>query len=197
MGDVVECGWVKGCCGKGKKADGKDEEDNIQQYSSSEQLDEKEDLEMIASYNPRNRRVLSNTVPNKSNKKRSRSFDVTAALVSIGMKHVDDKSKKMNAISVTLERPQAVNHHQEGVVRRQQPSVAHEATTSTASATPTSDKGCPRSKMNYAHEWAFLASVCDRVFFWLCLFFILATTLLLFHPLTTSRFFKIPVIDKT
>ena len=52
-------------------------------------------------------------------------------------------------------------------------------------------------QINYSKDWAHLAAVCDRFFFWLCLFFILGTTLLLFHPLTTSRFFKIPVIDKS
>lgn len=60
-----------------------------------------------------------------------------------------------------------------------------------------SKKGTTTDKqINYSKDWAHVAAVCDRFFFWLCLFFILGTTLLLFHPLTTSRFFKIPVIDR-
>ena len=53
----------------------------------------------------------------------------------------------------------------------------------------------PPEKSNYAKDWGHVAAVCDRFFFWLCLLFIVATTMLLFHPLTTSRYFKIPVID--
>jgi len=41
-------------------------------------------------------------------------------------------------------------------------------------------------KVNYARDWAHVAAVCDRFFFWLCLVFIVATTLLLFHPLSTT-----------
>jgi hypothetical protein len=42
----------------------------------------------------------------------------------------------------------------------------------------------PPVKNSYARDWAHVAAVCDRFFFWMCLIFIVATTLLLFHPLT-------------
>ena len=179
MGKVVECGWSHCCCKedrkkkKNKKKEKEEEDDGeeMERCSSSEQLDEHEDMEMIASYDPHSRRTRSDTLPRKH---RSSSFDASAALVSIGMRHLVDPSQQLNSCPHPLQ--------------------AAEATTTTATATPNSDGG--RCKNNYAQEWAFLASVCDRVFFWLCLLFILATTLLLFHPLTTSRFFKIPVIDK-
>ena len=51
-------------------------------------------------------------------------------------------------------------------------------------------------KPDYAKDWVHVAAVCDRLFFWLCLTFIVITTLMLFHPLTTSRYFKIPVLEK-
>ena len=47
----------------------------------------------------------------------------------------------------------------------------------------------------YNRDWVHVAAVCDRFFFWLCLFFIVVSTLLLFHPLTTSRYFKIPMLE--
>ena len=53
------------------------------------------------------------------------------------------------------------------------------------------------TKPNYSKDWIHVAAVCDRFFFWLCLTFIVITTLMLFHPLTTSQYFKIPIIDKT
>ena len=48
--------------------------------------------------------------------------------------------------------------------------------------------------VNYAKEWVHVATVCDRLFFWLCLLFTIITTLLLFHPLATSHYFKLPII---
>lgn len=53
------------------------------------------------------------------------------------------------------------------------------------------------SKQDYTKDWVHVAVVFDRLFFWLCLLFILITTLLLFHPLTTSKYFSIPKLDKT
>lgn len=50
---------------------------------------------------------------------------------------------------------------------------------------------------NFSRDWSHVAAVCDRFFFWLCLVFIVVTTLLLFHPLSTSRFFRIPVLYRT
>ena len=190
---MVKCRWLKKCCKNNKKSLA--EEETIQQYSSSEQLDETEDLEMIATYDPRNRRIQSKTFNSEQPKKaRSKSFDVTAALVSIRIKQREknennEKTKEKNEKTF-------VENHQERPRRRLRTVAVNEASTSTASATPTSERICMAPKKNYSKEWAYLASVCDRVFFWLCLLFILATTLLLFHPLTTSRFFKIPVIDK-
>lgn len=52
-------------------------------------------------------------------------------------------------------------------------------------------------RVNFASDWAHVAAVCDRFFFWLCLLFIAVTTLLLFHPLTTSRFFRLPILERT
>ena len=52
-------------------------------------------------------------------------------------------------------------------------------------------------KPDYAKDWVHVAAVCDRLFFWLCLTFIVITTLMLFHPLTTSRYFKIPILEKS
>lgn len=46
-----------------------------------------------------------------------------------------------------------------------------------------------KPKADYNKDWVHVAAVCDRLFFWLCLMFILVTTLLLFHPLTTSKLF--------
>ena len=51
------------------------------------------------------------------------------------------------------------------------------------------------AQADYAKDWVHVAAVCDRLFFWLCFLFISITTLLLFHPLTTSRYFKIPIIE--
>ena len=53
-----------------------------------------------------------------------------------------------------------------------------------------------KAKPDYAKEWLHVAAVCDRLFFWLCLLFICITTLILFHPITTSRFFKLPLLDR-
>ena len=52
------------------------------------------------------------------------------------------------------------------------------------------------NKPDYNKDWIHVAAVFDRLFFWLCLIFIVVTTLLLFHPLTTSRFFELPALDK-
>ena len=52
------------------------------------------------------------------------------------------------------------------------------------------------AKPDYGKDWVHVAAVCDRLFFWLCLTFIVITTLLLFHPLTTSRYFKIPLLER-
>lgn len=51
-----------------------------------------------------------------------------------------------------------------------------------------------KGKSNFSRDWSHVAAVCDRFFFWLCLVFIVVTTLLLFHPLSTSRLFRIPVL---
>ncbi len=50
-------------------------------------------------------------------------------------------------------------------------------------------------KPDYAKEWLHMAAVFDRFFFWLCLVFIVVTTMVLFHPLTTSKYFKVPSDD--
>ena len=55
--------------------------------------------------------------------------------------------------------------------------------------------GGKHAVVDYNKDWVHVAAVCDRFFFWLCLLFITVTTLLLFHPLTTSRYFKIPIIE--
>ena len=46
-------------------------------------------------------------------------------------------------------------------------------------------------KADYTKEWVHVAAVFDRLFFWLCLIFILITTLILFHPLTTAKYFNL------
>ena len=51
------------------------------------------------------------------------------------------------------------------------------------------------NQKDYSKDWIHVAAVCDRLFFWLCFIFILVTTMLLFHPLTTSKYFKIPIIE--
>lgn len=60
--------------------------------------------------------------------------------------------------------------------------------------TPASSTRPPKKK-DYSEDWVHVAAVCDRLFFWLCFLFIVVTTMLLFHPLTTSRYFKIPMIE--
>ena len=52
-------------------------------------------------------------------------------------------------------------------------------------------------KVDYSKDWVHVAAVFDRLFFWLCLLFILVTTLILFHPITTSKYFKIPALDNS
>lgn len=52
------------------------------------------------------------------------------------------------------------------------------------------------AKIDYSKDWIHVAAVFDRLFFWFCLLFIVVTTLLLFHPLTTSKYFTIPALDK-
>lgn len=54
-----------------------------------------------------------------------------------------------------------------------------------------------KGKMDYSKDWVHVAAVFDRLFFWLCFLLTAVTTLLLFHPLTTSKYFKIPVIEKS
>ena len=53
------------------------------------------------------------------------------------------------------------------------------------------------NNMDYTKDWVHVAAVMDRLFFLLCLLFIVITTLLLFHPLTTSKYFDIPMLDRT
>ncbi len=53
----------------------------------------------------------------------------------------------------------------------------------------------PKPKPNYAKDWAHVAAVFDRLFFWMCLVFIVMTTLILFHPITTMKLFKIPALE--
>ena len=50
-------------------------------------------------------------------------------------------------------------------------------------------------KQDFSKDWVHVAAVFDRLFFWLCLIFIVMTTLVLFHPITTSKLFKIPLLD--
>jgi hypothetical protein len=57
-------------------------------------------------------------------------------------------------------------------------------------ARPTSPTPSKSSAVDYNKEWVHVAAVCDRLFFWLCLLFIIATTLMLFHPLSTSKLFE-------
>lgn len=47
-----------------------------------------------------------------------------------------------------------------------------------------------KEKVDYSKDWLHVAAVFDRFFFWLCLLFIIITTLILFHPLTTSKLFN-------
>ena len=49
-----------------------------------------------------------------------------------------------------------------------------------------------RARVNYSKDWVRVATVCDRLFFWVCLIFIVATTLVLFHPLITARSLETP-----
>ncbi len=51
-------------------------------------------------------------------------------------------------------------------------------------------------KQNFSKDWVHVAAVMDRLFFWMCLIFIVLTTLVLFHPITTSKLFKITFLDK-
>jgi len=53
------------------------------------------------------------------------------------------------------------------------------------------------AKPNYSKDWVHVATVCDRLFFWVCLLFIVVTTLVLFHPLITARYFETPALDAT
>lgn len=48
------------------------------------------------------------------------------------------------------------------------------------------------ARANYSKDWVHVATVCDRLFFWVCLLFIVVTTLLLFHPLITLQYSEIP-----
>ena len=54
-----------------------------------------------------------------------------------------------------------------------------------------------KKKEDYTKDWVHVAAVMDRLFFLLCLLFIVITTLLLFHPLTTSKYFDLPMLDRT
>lgn len=56
---------------------------------------------------------------------------------------------------------------------------------------PFENKKPEESKPDYAKDWVHVAAVFDRLFFWLCLVFILITTLILFHPLTTAKYFSV------
>ena len=61
---------------------------------------------------------------------------------------------------------------------------------------PDSEKDKDKDKkVDYTKDWVHVAAVFDRLFFWLCLIFIVLTTLVLFHPITTSKLFKIPLLD--
>ena len=53
------------------------------------------------------------------------------------------------------------------------------------------------AKPNYSKDWVHVATVCDRLFFWVCLLFIVVTTLVLFHPLITAKYFETPALDAT
>ena len=57
--------------------------------------------------------------------------------------------------------------------------------------------GATDDTIDFSKDWLHVAAVCDRLFFWFCLIFIAITTLLLFHPLTTSRYFDLPIAAKT
>ena len=79
-------------------------------------------------------------------------------------------------------------------IQRRSGSVSHDNTTPFLNDTrPVERKAW--TKPDYNKDWVHVAAVCDRFFFWLCLIFIVITTLLLFHPLTTSRYFKIPILE--
>ncbi|ELU09565.1 hypothetical protein CAPTEDRAFT_181469 [Capitella teleta] len=54
---------------------------------------------------------------------------------------------------------------------------------------PSTSSPSKSNAVDYNKEWVHVAAVCDRLFFWLCLLFIVATTLMLFHPLSTSKLF--------
>ena len=56
------------------------------------------------------------------------------------------------------------------------------------------EKRAEEKKPDYAKDWVHVAAVFDRLFFWLCLIFILITTLILFHPLTTAKYFNKPAV---
>ena len=60
----------------------------------------------------------------------------------------------------------------------------------------TINKTKEQRQAEYSKDWVHVAAVCDRLFFWFCLIFITITTLMLFHPLTTSRFFRLPMLEK-
>lgn len=66
---------------------------------------------------------------------------------------------------------------------------------------PTGGKGSGggwgNTKADYSKDWVHVATVCDRLFFWVCLLFIVVTTLVLFHPLITARYFEVPALDAT
>lgn len=65
----------------------------------------------------------------------------------------------------------------------------------TSSSTPPASDD--KAKRDYTKDWVHVAAVMDRLFFLLCLLFIVITTLLLFHPLTTSKYFDLPMLDRT
>lgn len=52
-------------------------------------------------------------------------------------------------------------------------------------------------KQDFSKDWVHVAAVFDRLFFWMCLIFIVLTTLVLFHPITTSRLFKIKFLESS
>ena len=84
------------------------------------------------------------------------------------------------------------DHHHNALHRR--PSGQSPLSMAFRPAVP--EKKAPEGKPDYSKDWIHVAAVFDRLFFWLCLIFIVVTTLLLFHPLTTSRYFQIPALEK-
>ena len=103
---------------------------------------------------------------------------------------VSDRSDQEDTVEIL-----SVESQSPDVTRRRPTLNSSTNSTPVHNPAPTSPEKHPRRseevKPDYARDWKRVAEVFDRLFFWICLLAILITTLLLFHPLTTSAWFDL------